>query len=181
MGKSGTGLGLTVVWNAVQNHQGTIKVRSSDRGTGFDLFFPAVREQIPQKAETESLEEIRGQGQTILVVDDLKDQQKIAVSILENLGYQARSVDDGYSAVEFIKHTPTDLVILDMVMAPSISGLKTYQMIKEIKPDQKAVITSGYSESEEVLMALDLGAGSFIKKPYTILDMGIAVKEELGI
>ncbi|MCF6247097.1 MAG: ATP-binding protein [Desulfobacula sp.] len=179
MGKSGTGLGLTVVWNAVQDHFGYVDVTSSPKGTTFDLIFPATRKEIPRLPESGSLDEIMGQGQMILIVDDLADQQSIALSILENLGYKAQAVDNGYDAVEFIKQTPTDLVILDMIMAPSISGLETYRLIKEINPGQKAIIASGYAESDEVLTAQHLGAGSFVKKPYTILDMGIAVKEEL--
>ncbi len=179
MGKSGTGLGLSVVWNAVQDHNGYINVTSTNKGTKFDLLFPAIRQEMTKKPDSASTEGIKGQGEMILVVDDLKDQQKIALCILENLGYTARAVDNGYAAVEFIKETPTDLVILDMIMAPSISGLETYRMIKKINPGQKAIIASGYSESEEVVMAQDLGAGSFVKKPYTVLDMGIAIKEEL--
>jgi signal transduction histidine kinase len=179
MGKSGTGLGLTVVWNAVQDHKGYINVSSSAHGTLFDLLFPAIREEIRQKPESGSFTEIKGSGELILVVDDLKDQQKIAATILENLGYRTHAVDDGYAAVSFIKENPVDLVILDMIMAPSINGLETYRLIKEFNPGQKAIIASGYSESDEVLMAQDLGAGSFVKKPYTILDMGIAIKEEL--
>lgn len=179
MGRSGTGLGLAVVWNAVQDHNGFINVTSKTGETRFDLIFPAVRQDIPQTAVSGSINEIKGQGQRILVVDDLKDQQKIALHILNNLGYEATAVDNGYAAVEYIKNNPTDLIILDMIMAPSISGLETFQMIKKINPGQKAIIASGYSESKDVLMAQDLGAGSFIKKPYTVLDMGIAVKEEL--
>lgn len=179
MGKSGTGLGLTVVWNAVKDHKGYINVTSRGKGTRFELLFPATRRDLPKKEASCSLDEIKGHGQIILVVDDLSNQQKIAVRILKNLGYQAESVDNGYAAVDFIKNNPTDLVILDMIMSPSISGLETYQMIKKINPGQKAIIASGYSESEDVLMAQDLGAGSFVKKPYTVLDMGIAVKEEL--
>ncbi|MCP3872281.1 MAG: response regulator [Desulfobacteraceae bacterium] len=179
MGKSGTGLGLTVVWNAVKDHNGFINVTPSKNGTKFDLLFPATRKEMAEKPNPETLDEIKGQGQMILVVDDLKDQQRIAVSILENLGYQTQAVDNGFLAVEFIKDTPTDLVILDMIMPPSISGLETYRMIKKIHPGQKAIIASGYSESEDVIMAQNLGAGSFVKKPYTVLDMGIAIKEEL--
>ena len=179
MGKSGTGLGLTIVWNAVQDHRGFINTASGIKGTRFDLLFPAVREEIPPKPISGPLDDIKGKGQMILVVDDLKDQQEIAVTILENLGYQAKSVDDGFAAIEFLKKNPVDLIILDMIMTPSISGLETYRMIKKIRPGQKAVIASGYSESDDVLTAQDLGAGSFVKKPYTILDMGIAVKEEL--
>jgi len=82
-------------------------------------------------------------------------------------------------AVGFVKETTVDLIVLDMVMEPSIIGLETYQRIKKNHPGQQAIIASGHSKSEEVLMAQDLGAGAFVKKPYTILDMGIAVKEEL--
>ncbi|MCP4718625.1 MAG: response regulator, partial [Desulfobacteraceae bacterium] len=179
MGRSGTGLGLTVVWNTVQDHRGDVRVISSEKGTRFELFFPAIRKELPQKEKTNSLAEIKGQGQCILIVDDLANQRKIAGTILKNLGYTVFAVADGIEAVAFVKENQVDLVILDMIMEPSISGLETYQRIKKINPDQKAIIASGHSESEEVLMAQDLGAGTFVKKPYTILDMGIAVKEEL--
>lgn len=180
MGKSGTGLGLTVVWNTVQDHNGYIDVESDPTGTVFELFFPATREAIKAQAKRkESLDEIRGNGEMILVVDDLADQQDIALSILTNLGYQAKAVGNGHDAVDFVQNTHTDLVILDMIMAPSISGLETYRMIKKVNPGQKAIIASGFAESDDVQAAQHLGAGSFVKKPYTILDMGIAIKEEL--
>ena len=179
MGKSGTGLGLTVVRNTVRDHQGDVRVLSDEKGTRFELFFPAIRKELPQKKKTNSLLEITGQGQRILIVDDLADQRKIAGTILKNLGYQVFTVADGMDAVAFVKENSVDLIILDMVMEPSISGLETYQRIKKINPGQKAIIASGHSESKDVLMTQDLGAGAFVKKPYTIMDMGIAVKEEL--
>ncbi len=181
MGKSGTGLGLTVVLNAVQDHKGKIFVDSDETGTRFELFFPAIREELPQVDETKSLEEIRGNGEVLLVVDDLATQRKIAATILKNLGYTAFTAASGMDALAFVKETPVDLLVLDMIMAPGISGLETYQLIKEIYPDQKAIIASGHSESEDVLKTQELGAGSFVKKPYTVMDMGIAVKEELEI
>jgi signal transduction histidine kinase/CheY-like chemotaxis protein len=179
MGRSGTGLGLTVVWNTVQDHQGNVRVVSSKKGTRFELFFPAIREALPQKEINNSPAEIKGQGQRILIVDDLANQRKITGTILKNLGYQVFAVADGMAAVAFVRENPVDLLVLDMVMEPSISGLETYQQIKKIYPDQKAILASGHSKSEEVLIAQDLGAGAFLKKPYTILDIGIAVKEEL--
>lgn len=179
MGKSGTGLGLTVVKNTVINHRGEIFVTSDENGTKFTLLFPALRSEQPITNQPASIEEIRGKGETLLVVDDLASQRKIAETILKNLGYKVFSVANGIDALDFIMQTPVDLLILDMVMAPSISGLETYRRIKKIRPDQKAIIASGHSESEDVLKALSLGAGTFIKKPYTILDVGIAVKEEL--
>lgn len=179
MGKSGTGLGLTVVWNTVQDHNGFIRVFSDRNGTRFDLLFPAIRQPLPAQEKVSSIKEIKGNGERILVVDDLPDQRKIAGTILRNLGYEVYTVSDGVDAVAFIRENPVDLVILDMIMEPSISGLETYRRMKEIYPGQKAIIASGHSVSEEVLEAQNLGAGSFVKKPFTILDMGIAVKEEL--
>ncbi len=177
--RSGTGLGLTVVKNTVVNHRGKISVTSDENGTTFTLLFPILRSELPMADQTASLEEIKGNGETLLVVDDLASQRKIAETILKHLGYKVFSVADGMRALDFILQTPVDLLILDMVMAPSISGLETYQRIKRIRPDQKAILASGHSESEDVLKAQSIGAGAFIKKPYTILDMGIAVKEEL--
>ena len=179
MGKSGTGLGLTVVWNAVKDHDGHIFVRTGSQGTVFETLFPAVRQDVETKIQDWSIEEIKGRGEFILVVDDLKEQQEIALTILDSLGYNARAVENGYEAVEFIKSHPADLVILDMIMAPSISGLETYKLLKTVNPAQKAIIASGYSASDDVTQAQELGAGSFVKKPYTVLDMGIAIKEEL--
>lgn len=187
MGKSGTGLGLTVVLNTVQDHNGVIRVDSNSgvasggtpSGTRFRLFFPAIRAELPRRDDPGSMDEIRGKGETLLIVDDLASQRQIAATILKNLDYQVFTVEDGLAALDFVKENPVDLLVLDMIMAPSISGLETYERIKEVYPDQKAIIASGHSESEEVLKAQKLGAGSFVKKPYTILDMGIAVKEEL--
>jgi len=180
MGRSGSGLGLTLVKNTVLDHQGAIFVASDENGTKFTLLFPALRSELPTTSQPTSIEEIRGKGETLLVVDDLASQRKIAQTILKNLGYKVFSVADGIQALDFIMQTPVDLLILDMVMAPSISGLETYKRIKKIRPSQKAILASGHSESEDVLKALSIGAGAFVKKPYTILDMGIAVKEELN-
>jgi PAS domain S-box-containing protein len=179
MGKSGTGLGLTIVWNTAKDHNGFIDITSCAQGTRFDLLFPATKKEIHMDEKPLSLEQIKGHGQTILVVDDLEEQQKIAISILKKLGYNAKAVGNGYDAVRYIESNHVDLVVLDMIMNPSISGLETYRRIKRIKPGQKAVVVSGYSESEDVMETLNLGAGAFIKKPYTIMDMGIAIKEEL--
>lgn len=176
MGKRGTGLGMSVVWHAVRDHGGWIKTESDKNGTRFDLLFSATREKIPEQSQNESIDEIAGAGETILVVDHLGDQQKIAVGILIQLGYKARAVYDGDAAVEFVKNHHADLVILDVVMPDSMSWFETLRKIRKIIPDQKAVI-AGREEMPET--TVEVVPGSFIKKPYTKLDMGIAVKEEL--
>ena len=180
MGKSGTGLGLTIVWNTVQDHQGYIDVRTSERGTVFDLYFPVTRDELTQAEEEVPREDYQGHGERILVVDDEEKQRVIACWLLTRLGYVAEAVSSGEEAIEYVKEQPVDLIVLDMVMPKGINGRKTYEEIIKIRPGQKAIIASGYAKTKEVDLAQELGAGKYIKKPYTLEKVGLAVKEELG-
>jgi len=179
MGRSGTGLGLTIVRNTVQDHGGYIDIISNSRGTWFGLFFPSVRDMLPESLEAVPIEEIKGSGQSVLVVDDINTQREIACTILHHLGYEPHIAQSGEKAVEFLQQNKIDLVILDMIMYPGIDGLETYKEILKTNPAQKAIIASGNTKSDDVIQAQNLGAGTFIKKPYTIVDMGKAIKEEL--
>jgi len=179
MGRIGTGLGLAVVWNSVQDHDGYINVKSSEKGTVFELYFPTTREQVANEKEQVPLEDYLGQGEKILVVDDEERQREIASGILTRLGYNAETVSSGEEAIEYVKEHPVDLIVLDMVMPKGINGRKTYEEIIKIRPGQKAIIASGYAKTKEVDLAQELGAGKYIKKPYTLAKVGITVKEEL--
>ena len=179
MGRSGTGLGLAVVWNSMQDHNGYINVKSSEKGTVFELYFPTTREQVADEGEQVPLEDYSGHGENILVVDDEERQREIASGILTRLGYTAETVSSGEEAIEYVKEKPVDLIVLDMVMPKGINGRKTYEEIIKIRPGQKAIIASGYSKTKEVDLAQELGAGKYIKKPYTLPKVGVAVKEEL--
>ena len=180
MGRSGTGLGLAVVWNTVQDHKGYINVKSSERGTVFELYFPVTREKIAAEEEEVPLEDYLGHGEKILVVDDEERQREIAGVLLTKLGYVPEAVESGEEAIEYLKKHPMDLIVLDMVMPKGINGRKTYQEIIKIRPGQKAVIASGYAKTKEVDIAQELGAGKYIKKPYTLEKIGVAVKKELN-
>ena len=120
-----------------------------------------------------------GKGKTVLVVDDVEEQREIASAVLKKLGYSVTTVSSGEEAVEYMKGNSADLLILDMIMDPGIDGLETYKRILELCPGQKAIIASGFSETDRVKEAQRLGAGKYIKKPYTLEKIGIAVKEEL--
>jgi PAS domain S-box-containing protein len=180
MGRSGTGLGMAVVWGTVKDHHGYIDVQSIEgQGSIFTLYFPVTRKEIA-KAESEvSIDEYKGNGESILVVDDVGKQREIATGMLSKLGYAVQSVSSGKEAVEYLQKNPADLLLLDMIMEPGINGRETYEMIKKIVPNQKAIIASGYSETDEVKKAQKLGAGNYIKKPYTLEKIGIAVRDEL--
>ena len=180
MGRSGTGLGLAVVWNIVRDHRGHIELISRENRTTFNLFFPATREAVPDGIQEMSLEDYQGKGEKILVVDDVANQREIAMMMLRKLNYKADAVASGEEAVAYLQQDDADLVILDMIMDPGINGRVTFERIRRIKPDQKAIIASGFSETERVKEAEKLGAGKYIRKPYNMQIMGRAIREVLS-
>ena len=179
MGRSGTGLGLAVVWNTAQDHNGYINIHSTEKGTVFELYFPVNRDATPDEKEDSGLSDYQGDGETILVVDDEERQREIACGMLKRLGYSAQSVPSGEAAIGHVKEHPADLILLDMVMPKGINGRETYEAILKIHPAQKVIIASGYARTEDVERAQALGAGHCIKKPYSLREIGIAVKNEL--
>jgi signal transduction histidine kinase/ActR/RegA family two-component response regulator len=180
MGRSGTGLGLAVVWGTVRDHQGYINVQSEEgKGSTFTLYFPVTREDITVEAAAVSISEYMGKGETILVVDDVRDQRDLAIGMLRKLNYNVSIVSSGEEAIEYLKEHTVDLLVLDMIMDPGMDGLDTYRSILEIHTKQKAIIVSGFSESDRVRTAQALGAGAYVKKPYVIEKLGLAVRKEL--
>ncbi len=180
MGRSGTGLGLAVVWGTVKDHQGYINVQSQEgKGSTFTLYFPVTREEISIGADSLSIAEYMGKGETILVVDDVKDQRDLATEMFKKLNYNVVSVASGEAAIAYIKECKIDLMVLDMIMDPGMDGLDTYVGVLEIQPKQKAIVVSGFSESDRVHAAQALGAGQYVEKPYVIEKLGLAVRNEL--
>ena len=180
MGRSGTGLGMSVVWNTVKDHQGYIDLKSvEDQGTRITLYFPVTTNSRQLADKVTGVDDLMGAGQSILVVDDVEEQRQIAQKILEKLDYKVTLSPSGEHAVEHLRHNKVDLVVLDMIMDPGIDGLETYRKLANLHPGQKAVIASGYSETKRVREAQRLGAGTYVKKPYSIMELGKAVWETL--
>lgn len=180
MGRSGSGLGMSVVWGTVKDHHGYVDVESSlNNGTRFTLYFPVVREKVSKAEPQPRIQEYFGQGESILIVDDVEEQRVIASGILSRLGYNVKSVNSGEEAVKYLEKNLMDLLILDMIMDPGMDGLETYKEILKMYPNQKAIIASGYSESLKVKEALKIGANSYIRKPYTLDKFGVAVRAAL--
>jgi len=100
--------------------------------------------------------------------------------MLTRMGYDVASVSSGEAAVDDVKQNRVDLLVLDMIMDPGIDGLETYQRIVNIHPGQRAVITSGFSESHRVHEARKLGAGIYVKKPYRLETIAKAVRDVLN-
>jgi PAS domain S-box-containing protein len=180
MGRSGTGLGMAVVWGIIKDHKGYIDAQSIEgQGTTFKLYFPVTKEISPKAEDGRSIETYKGSGESILVVDDVEEQRLIASEILKTLGYSVTSVACGEDAVEYVKNNRADLMILDMIMDPGMDGLETYKRIIELHPGQRAIIASGFSETARVNKAQELGAGQYLKKPYTLEKLGMAIRHEL--
>ena len=179
MGKSGTGLGLTVVWNTIRDHRGKITVESSDHGTCFTIYLP-VRHEPPRKKGSQAIHVMKGQGEHILVIDDDPQLRDIARKMLTTLGYRVDTVESGEEAIEFIKNHPVDLALIDMIMEPGINGLETYRRLRKINPGIQAIITSGFSKSADVTTALELGAGGYLRKPYSIRQLALLIAKVLA-
>lgn len=179
MGRSGSGLGMAVVWGAVEDHQGHIRVQSSpDSGTSFELWFPAIEADEQHLARAEA-ELPKADSESVLVVDDIAEQREIAKAILTDLDYHVTTVDSGEEAIAYLHERDVDLLLLDMAMEPGLDGLETYRRVLEFKPDQRAVVVSGFSDSELIRSTLKLGAHCYIKKPYTIESISKAVRDAL--
>ncbi len=181
MGRSGTGLGMAVVWGTVKDHKGYIDVQSTQgKGTIFTLYFPTTRKELAMDKSPSPIQAYMGKGESILVIDDIHEQQEIASGMLKKLDYSVICVSSGEEAIEYVKDNSADLLVLDMIMGPGMDGLETYKNILELCPGQKAIIVSGFSETDQVKEARSLGAGQYVKKPYILEKIGLAVKEELG-
>ena len=182
MGRSGTGLGMAVVWGAVEDHRGYIDLSSQPgNGTRIGVYLPVgahVEASVRPAAQTAAAA-YAGNGERVLVVDDMAEQREMAVSILGRLGYRAESVASGEAAVARLNRQPVDLVVLDMIMLPGIDGLETYRRIRRFRPGQPAVIASGFAETDRVQEAIGLGAGPSVRKPYTVETLGLAVRQAL--
>ena len=181
MGRSGTGLGLAVVWNCVEDHKGKIFVQSNDKGTCFQIYFPASEDNNSELTrESKPVESVSGNGEYILIVDDEPHLRNIGSQMLQAIGYRVESVSSGELAIEFMRNNSVDLIVLDMQMEPGINGCQTYKKILELHPEQKAIIVSGFSENNDVKATLKLGANGFIKKPYSMDRLGRAVRDALN-
>jgi len=179
MGRSGTGLGLAVVWNSVQDHDGGIIVESGPQGTLFELFLSAIDDELIQESEEVDLDSLKGYGEKILVVDDEAQQRELAEKMLTVLGYTVHTVPSGEEAVRYMRENEAALLLMDMVLGAGINGRETYEEIIARHPDLKTVIVSGFSESEEMEKMRQLGVDLLIKKPYRFEALAKMVQQAL--
>lgn len=176
----GTGLGLASAYGIIKNHEGLINVYSEKgRGATFNIYLPACDELAKEVQDIQN-DLIKGSG-CILIVDDEEIILDVGTQILAKLGYKVLFARNGKEAIELYKTDMEEinLVILDMIM-PDMSGSDTYDKIKDVNPQVKVLLSSGYSIDGEASMILKRGCQGFIQKPFDIKKLSMKLKEVLS-
>jgi CheY-like chemotaxis protein len=174
--RRGAGLGLSVVQAIVEDHRGYLDIDSElGRGSTFRIYLPASREPMAVKAESG----VPGGTETVLVVDDDGWLRDVTTQLLESLGYHAAAAASGEEAVRYLREHAADILVLDMIMPSGWDGAETYRRILEFRPTQRAILLSGFAESDRVAEAQQLGAGPYLRKPATRSELAKAVRLEL--
>lgn len=176
-GKSGTGLGLTIVWTTMKDLGGTVSLTTTEAETTFSLFIPVAVDMPSSPLQKKVGKGVPLRSGTALVIDDEATLREIGCQILQHIGYTAHRAKSGEEGVRFIENNQVDLVLLDMQMPHGIDGYETYQKIIKVYPSQPAIIASGYTTNEKIQKTCDLGPAIFIKKPYTVEDIQDAIEK----
>jgi CheY-like chemotaxis protein len=175
----GTGLGLASAYGIVKGHGGYIDVDSREgRGTTFSIYLPASDKEIEESARR--IDRFTTGSEKVLLVDDEPDIRQVGKELLEAMGYEVMLAKDGEEAIEVYKknRNEIDVVLLDMVM-PNIGGGEAYDRMKEINPDIKVLLSSGYSIDGEATEILERGCDGFIQKPFDLKQLSGRMREIL--
>jgi PAS domain S-box-containing protein len=175
----GTGLGLASAYGIIKNHGGFITVHSEPgRGSTFDIYLP--RSEMAAKQDIETMPSLKRGSETILLVDDEEIIIEVGKELLERLGYRVVVARGGHEAVAAIQQEDidTDMVILDLVM-PDMDGVKTFDLLRELKPKIPILLSSGYSLDGQAPDLMNRGGSGFIQKPFTIANLSLKIREVL--
>lgn len=178
---SGRGLGLAAALGIARGHQGAIRVYSEPgQGTTFKILFPSTGEiahALPAKAYFDP--DWNGSGK-VLVVDDEEAICAVAKQTLERVGFEVVTAPDGREGIQtYLNHQEEiQLVLLDMTM-PNMNGEETFRALREIKPDIKVILSSGYNEQDATNRFSGKGLAGFLQKPYMPNDLVKMIKKTL--
>lgn len=180
MGK-GTGLGLASVYGIVKNHGGFINVQSEKgKGATFTLYLPASDREVVEEEKPDA-QVVMGEG-GLLLVDDEQMILEVGGQLLERLGYRVFTAGSGPEALELYaaRKGEIDLVVLDMIM-PGMSGGETYDCMREIDPEVRVLLSSGYTLDGQAQEILDRGCQGFIQKPFDLKALSRKIRQALDI
>ncbi len=177
----GTGLGMSMAYNIVKQHKGFIDINSEiGIGTTVTIYLPRLSKQDSIKLTIDDNKKITSGSGLILVIDDESFMLQIAEEMLQHVGYTVITTDSGEKGVKIyeVMHSEIDLILLDMAM-PGLSGIDVYKQVKEINPDLKVLLTSGFPQDDRVKKALKYGVNDFIKKPFSAPELCERIKKVL--
>lgn len=179
----GTGLGLSVVYGAVQQAGGWISVESAlGRGSTFSLYFPRCSDSLAVAPVATGSPEIPGGHETVLVVDDEQMILQLAARMLRHCGYTVLTAPDGPAALALLQSraVTVDLIILDMTM-PGMSGGQVLRQLRSGGVAVPVLVSSGYAPAGDPQEPEDLpgGADGFLPKPYDLQELAITVRRSL--
>jgi len=175
----GTGLGLASAYGIIKNHSGIIEVDSKEgEGSTFRFYLPASTKKVKQE-KIDHTQIIRG-PETVLLVDDEKMIIEVGEEILKALGYEAMFAGSGEEAINIYRESKEqiDIIVLDMIM-PGMGGGETFDRLKEIDPEVKVLLSSGYSIDGMATDILERGCNQFIQKPFNIKELSQKLREVL--
>jgi CheY-like chemotaxis protein len=175
----GTGLGLASAYGIVKNHGGIITVYSEiGEGSTLNIYLPASDRPVLEEQEPE-IELVEGTG-TVLLVDDEAMVVEVGRPMLEKLGYRVLEANGGHEALRVYreKQSTIDIVVLDMIM-PDLNGGETFERLKEIDPEIKVLLSSGYSINGQAQRIIERGCKGFIQKPFNLRELSNKLGEIL--
>jgi len=175
----GTGLGLASAYGIIKGHGGYIYADSKKgQGTTFSIYLPGSEKRVHKTVKTPK--RFIKEGRTVLLVDDEEVVLEVGRELLEAMGYRVLIAKDGKKAVDVYRKNrdEIDIVLLDMVM-PNMSGGEAYDRMKEINPDIKVLLSSGFSIHGEASKILERGCNGFIQKPFTMKDLSGKIRDIL--
>jgi signal transduction histidine kinase/ActR/RegA family two-component response regulator len=167
---TGRGLGLAAVLGIVRGHKAALEVSSAaGEGSTFTVMFPAAQgDAAPPPAEKPAPVELSKGDLTVLVIDDEETVRRIAKAALERRGFQVIVAEGGQEGLELFRARDgnVDVVLLDLTM-PGMGGEEVLQRLKEIQPEIKVILSSGFNEVEVIRQFTGKGLAGFLQKPYT--------------
>jgi two-component system, cell cycle sensor histidine kinase and response regulator CckA len=177
----GTGLGLSTAIGIIQNHGGFITIDTeNDRGSRFNVFLPALMTELPP-VNTVSYQELEGNHEVVLIVDDEPAIRQTTQILLESYHYNTVLAESGADAIAQYTLDPNKIhVVLMDYMMPHMSGMTTIQQLQTLNPDLKVIVCSGLNLSQATIEHSDHKIHGFLPKPYTAEDLLTKIKQVLS-